>query len=131
MSFSQPFLTVWLKKSQFTIYDIQHLLKPCPSYRNFCLIKILLISFSFLQIKTLFSTFPNQSFLIKESCICIFLYLCWLSKGKFVSKYTQRLGFQQFFSHIKYLVHLIEHPILWILNFNFPNLRCCKVFFSF
>ena len=29
------------------------------------------------------------------------------------------------------LVQLIEHPILQIPNFNFPNLRCCKVFFSF
>ena len=28
-----------------------------------------------------------------------------------------------------YLVQLIEHPILRIPNFNFPNLRCCKVFF--
>ena len=25
------------------------------------------------------------------------------------------------------LVQLIEHPILWIPNFNFPNLRCRKV----
>ena len=32
---------------------------------------------------------------------------------------------------IFYLVQLIEHPILRIPNFNFPNLRCCKVFFSF
>ena len=32
---------------------------------------------------------------------------------------------------IYYLVQLIEHPILPILNFNFPNLRCCNVFFSF
>ena len=30
-----------------------------------------------------------------------------------------------------YLVQLIEQPILRIPNFNFPNLRCCKVFFSF
>ena len=30
-----------------------------------------------------------------------------------------------------YLVQLIEHPILRIPNFNFPNLRRCKVFFSF
>ena len=32
---------------------------------------------------------------------------------------------------IFYLVQLIEHPILRIPNFNFPNLRCCKVVFSF
>jgi hypothetical protein len=32
---------------------------------------------------------------------------------------------------VHYLVQLIEHPILRIPNFNFPNLRCCKVFFSF
>ena len=31
---------------------------------------------------------------------------------------------------ILYLVQLIEHPILPIPNFTFPNLRCCKVFFS-
>ena len=31
----------------------------------------------------------------------------------------------------KYLVQLIEQPILQIPNFNFPNLRCCKVFLSF
>ena len=30
-----------------------------------------------------------------------------------------------------YLVQLNDHPILRIPNFNFPNLRCCKVFFSF
>ena len=30
-----------------------------------------------------------------------------------------------------YLFQLIEHPILRIPNFNFPNLRCCKVDFSF
>ena len=30
-----------------------------------------------------------------------------------------------------YLVQLIEHPILRIPNFNFPNLRCCKVFLTF
>ena len=30
-----------------------------------------------------------------------------------------------------YLVQLIEHPILRIPNFTFPNLRCCKVVFSF
>ena len=30
---------------------------------------------------------------------------------------------------IFYLVQLIEHPILRIPNFNFPNVRCCKVFF--
>ena len=30
-----------------------------------------------------------------------------------------------------YLVQLIEHPILRIPNFNFPNLRCCKLFFLF
>ena len=29
----------------------------------------------------------------------------------------------------RYLVQLIEHPILRIPNFNSPNLRCCKVFF--
>ena len=29
-----------------------------------------------------------------------------------------------------YLVQLIEHPILWIPNFNFPNSRCC-IFFLF
>ena len=28
-----------------------------------------------------------------------------------------------------YLVQFIEHPILRIQNFNFPNLRRCKVFF--
>ena len=28
-----------------------------------------------------------------------------------------------------YLVQLIEHPFLQILNYNFPNLRCCKVVF--
>ena len=28
---------------------------------------------------------------------------------------------------IIYLVQLIEHPILQIPNFDFPNLRCCKV----
>ena len=33
--------------------------------------------------------------------------------------------------HLYYLVQLIEHPILRIPNFNFPNLRCCKVGFSF
>ena len=32
---------------------------------------------------------------------------------------------------LKYLIQFIEHPILWIPNFNFPNLRCFKVFFSF
>ena len=32
---------------------------------------------------------------------------------------------------IFYLVQLIEHPILRIPNFNFPNLRCCKMVFSF
>ena len=31
----------------------------------------------------------------------------------------------------QYLVQLIEQPILRIPNFNFSNLRCCKVFFSF
>ena len=30
-----------------------------------------------------------------------------------------------------YLVQLIEHPILRTPNFNFPNQRCCRVFFSF
>ena len=30
---------------------------------------------------------------------------------------------------VYYLVQLIKHPILRIPNFNFPNLRCCKVFF--
>ena len=30
-----------------------------------------------------------------------------------------------------HFVQLIEHPILRIPNFNFPNLRCCKVFFLF
>ena len=30
-----------------------------------------------------------------------------------------------------FLVQLIVHPILWIPNFNFPNLKCCKVFFLF
>ena len=30
-----------------------------------------------------------------------------------------------------HLVQLIEHPILRIPNFNFPNLRCCKFFFLF
>ena len=34
------------------------------------------------------------------------------------------------FDH-KYLVQLIKEPILRILNFNFPNLRCCNAFFSF
>ena len=29
------------------------------------------------------------------------------------------------------LVQLIEQPILRIPNFNFPNLRCCKVFLFF
>ena len=29
------------------------------------------------------------------------------------------------------LVHFIEQLILRIPNFNFPNLRCCKVFLSF
>ena len=29
----------------------------------------------------------------------------------------------------KYLVQLIKHQILRIPDFNFPNLRCCKVFF--
>ena len=33
-------------------------------------------------------------------------------------------------SHL-YLVQLIKQPILRIPNFNFPNLRCCKVFWSF
>ena len=33
--------------------------------------------------------------------------------------------------HDIYLVQLIKHPILRILYFNFPNLRCCKVVFSF
>ena len=28
-----------------------------------------------------------------------------------------------------YLIHLIKYPILQIPNFNFPNLRCWKVFF--
>ena len=32
---------------------------------------------------------------------------------------------------VYYLVQLIEHPILRIRNFNFPDLWCCKVFFSF
>ena len=32
---------------------------------------------------------------------------------------------------IHYLVQLIKHPILQIPNFNFPNLRCCKVVLSF
>ena len=32
---------------------------------------------------------------------------------------------------IMHLLQLIKHPILRIPNFNFPNLRCCKVFFSF
>ena len=31
---------------------------------------------------------------------------------------------------IIYLVQLIEQPILRILNFNFPNLRCCKSVFN-
>ena len=30
-----------------------------------------------------------------------------------------------------YLVHLIKQPILQISNFNFPNFRCCKVFFIY
>ena len=30
-----------------------------------------------------------------------------------------------------YLIQLIENPILWIPNFHFPNLRCCKVFWYF
>ena len=30
-----------------------------------------------------------------------------------------------------YLVQLIEHTILQIPHFNFPNLCCCKVFFLF
>ena len=30
---------------------------------------------------------------------------------------------------IFYLLQLIEQQILLIPNFNFPNLRCCKVFF--
>ena len=34
------------------------------------------------------------------------------------------------FSHF-YLVQLIKQPILRIRNFNFPNLRCCKVFLFF
>ena len=29
----------------------------------------------------------------------------------------------------QYLVQLIKHPMLRIPNFNFPNSRCCKVFF--
>ena len=29
-----------------------------------------------------------------------------------------------------YLVQLIKQPILQILNFDFPNVRCCKVFLS-
>ena len=34
--------------------------------------------------------------------------------------------------NMDYLVQFIEHPILRILNFNFSNLRCCKVcLFSF
>ena len=30
-----------------------------------------------------------------------------------------------------YLVQLIEQPIFRILNFNFPNLKCCKEFLTF
>ena len=32
---------------------------------------------------------------------------------------------------VYHLVQHIKHPILRIPNFNFPNLRFCKVFFSF
>ena len=31
----------------------------------------------------------------------------------------------------KYLIQLIEHPILGIPNFNIPNLRCWKVLTSY
>ena len=31
----------------------------------------------------------------------------------------------------KCLIQFIKNPILQIPNFNFPNLRCCKVFFLF
>ena len=41
-----------------------------------------------------------------------------------------RLGQVIYFLY-NYLVQLIENPILCIPNFNFPNLRCCKVVLSY
>ena len=41
----------------------------------------------------------------------------------------QRNLFKVFHKH--YLVQLIEQPILRFPNFNFTNLRCCKVFLFF
>ena len=50
--------------NNYSIFKIQ-----TPTLPNQLMTLILL---SFLQIKNLFATFPNQSFLIKASCICIF-----------------------------------------------------------
>ena len=54
----------------------------------------------------------------------------WMTyKGQIISKYIKQFNIIMPRNH--YLVQLIEHPILRILNLNLPNLRCCKVFFSF
>jgi hypothetical protein len=37
----------------------------------------------------------------------------------------------KYFNKVYYHIQLIEQPILQILNVNFPNLRCCKVFLFF